>query len=58
VDIQKNGVTTSNALDLTMSKLAVSGFGSGIYTSYFLINFGSQLITGKDIGQHIDNFIK
>ena len=57
-DINQNGFTTSNTLDLVMSGLAVSGFGTGIAGTYFLLNAGSIIFTGKDIGQHIDGLIK
>jgi RHS repeat-associated protein len=53
-DIGKNGLTTSNGLDLVMSGLAVSGFGTGIAAGYFILNAASILITNKDLGQHID----
>jgi len=53
-DMQQNGVTTSNALDLVMSGLAVSGIGTSIAATYFILNAGSILFTGKNIGQHID----
>jgi hypothetical protein len=53
-DIGKNGLTTSNGLDLVMSGLAVSGFGTGIAAGYFILNAASILITHKDLGQHID----
>jgi hypothetical protein len=53
-DMSKNGVTTSNALDLAMSTMALTGFGTSIAGAYFVLNAGSILLTGKDIGQHID----
>lgn len=53
-DISKVGLTASNGLDLVMSGLAVSGFGTGIATGYFILNAASILITNKDLGQHID----
>ena len=55
-DIKNNGVTTSNSIDLVMSVLAVSptGWGQAIAGSYFLANGITMLVTGKDIGQHID----
>lgn len=57
-DISKNGFTTSNTLDLTMSALAVSGVGTSIAGTYFLINGACLIFTDKDLGQHIDGFIK
>ncbi|MGC5742981.1 RHS repeat-associated core domain-containing protein [Chryseobacterium sp. NFX27] len=55
-DIKNNGVTTSNSLDLVMSVLAVSptGWGQAIAGTYFLANGITTLVTGKDIGQHIE----
>ncbi|SEH49265.1 DUF6443 domain-containing protein [Chryseobacterium culicis] len=58
-DIHQNGVTTSNSLDLVMSVLAVSptGWGQAIAGTYFLANGITALITGKDIGQHIEGAV-
>ena len=53
-DMVQNGVTTSNALDLAMGGLAVSGVGTSIAGTYFLLNAASVIFTGKDLGQHID----
>lgn len=55
-DMNSNGISTSNSLDLIMSGLALSGVGTGVAGTYFMLNFGSVLFTGKDIGQHIDEF--
>jgi len=57
VDMNKNGITTSNTLDLAMSGLALSGVGTGIATTYFLLNAASQLLTDKSIGEHIDDVV-
>jgi hypothetical protein len=57
-DISQNGFTTSNSLDLVMSTMALTGIGTGIAGTYFLLNAGSIIFTGKDIGQHIDGLIK
>lgn len=57
-DMIRNGVTTSNSLDLAMSGLALSGFGTGVAGAYFLLNVGSIYFTNKDLGQHIDGYIK
>ena len=53
--IATDGLNVSNGLDTTMAVLALSptGFGQAIAGTYFLINTISQLTTGKDIGQHI-----
>ncbi|PIF47266.1 hypothetical protein CLU96_4316 [Chryseobacterium sp. 52] len=58
-DMIENGANTSNSLDLVMSVLAVSptGWGQAIAGTYFLANFATQLVTGKDIGQHIDGAV-
>jgi len=40
-----------------MSGLAVSGFGTGVASAYFLLNGASMIFTGKDIGQHIDDYV-
>ena len=56
-DIKNNGFTMSNSLDITMSCLAVSGFGSGVAGTYFLINGACVIFTHKDIGQHVDALI-
>jgi hypothetical protein len=53
-DMAINGVTTSNALDLVMSGMAVTGFGTTVAATYFILNATSILFTGKDIGQQID----
>ncbi|QQD11624.1 hypothetical protein [Sphingobacterium sp. UDSM-2020] len=56
-DMQVNGFTTSNILDATMSGLAVSGYGTGVAAGYFLLNSGSILYDGKDIGQRYDELV-
>jgi RHS repeat-associated protein len=56
-DMQVNGFTTSNMLDATMSGLAVSGYGTGVAAGYFLLNSGSILYDGKDIGQRYDELV-
>jgi len=58
-DMTENGVTTSNSLDLVMSILAVSptGWGQAIAGGYFLANGITMVVTGKDIGQHIDGAV-
>ena len=53
-DMAINGVTTSNALDLVMSGMAVTGVGTAVAGTYFILNAASIIFTGKDIGQHID----
>ncbi len=59
VDMYNNGVNWSNGLDTSMSLLALSptGVGQAIAGTYFVFNSLSQLITGKDIGQHIQSAI-
>ncbi|WP_111956298.1 RHS repeat-associated core domain-containing protein [Chryseobacterium lathyri] len=59
IDINQKGPNTSNSLDLVMSVLAVSptGWGQAIAGTYFLANFATQLVTGKDIGQHIEGAV-
>ncbi|PIF47268.1 hypothetical protein CLU96_4318 [Chryseobacterium sp. 52] len=56
IDIYNNGFTTSNTLDTTMSLLAATptGVTQGIAGAYFMINAASTILTGKDIGQHLD----
>ncbi|MGG7440432.1 hypothetical protein [Chryseobacterium arthrosphaerae] len=58
-DMSKNGVNMSNSLDTVMSVLAVSptGWGQAIAGSYFLANGITTLVTGKDIGQHIEGAV-
>jgi hypothetical protein len=56
-DINANGFTTSNSLDLGMSALALSGIGTPVAGGYFVLNTALTLATGKDIGQHIDSYI-
>lgn len=55
-DMTQNGITTSNSLDVTMSALALTptGVTQGIAATYFLLNGVTTLVTGKDIGQHMD----
>jgi hypothetical protein len=53
-DMTQNGVTTSNALDLVMSGMALTGVGTAVAGTYFILNAGSIFFTRKDIGQHID----
>jgi len=59
VDMGQNGVNMSNSLDLVMSVLAVSptGWGQAIAGTYFLANGITTLVTGKDIGQHIESAV-
>jgi len=58
-DIIENGANVSNSLDLVMSLLAVSptGWGQAIAGTYFMANFATQLITGNNIGQHIEDAV-
>lgn len=57
--IANDGLNISNGLDTTMALLALSptGVGQAIAGSYFLLNTISQLATGKDLGQHIQEQI-
>jgi RHS repeat-associated protein len=59
VSIYNDGLNISNGLDTSMALLALSptGVGQAIAGSYFLLNTVSQLTTGKDIGQHIQEQI-
>lgn len=58
-DMSENGVNMSNSLDTVMSVLAVSptGWGQAIAGTYFLANGITTLVTGKDIGQHIEGAV-
>ncbi|ROI04545.1 RHS repeat-associated core domain-containing protein [Chryseobacterium sp. G0240] len=58
-DMTENGVNMSNSLDTVMSVLAVSptGWGQAIAGTYFLANGITTLVTGKDIGQHIEGAV-
>jgi len=58
-DMSQNGVNVSNSLDTVMSVLAVSptGWGQAIAGTYFLANGITTLVTGKDIGQHIEGAV-
>jgi len=57
-DMAQNGISYSNTLDLTMSGLPLTGFGSGVAGAYFIANAATIYFTDKDIGQHIGNYIK
>jgi RHS repeat-associated protein len=59
VSIYNDGLNISNGLDTSMALLALSptGVGQAIAGTYFLCNSISQLTTGKDIGQHIQEQI-
>jgi len=49
------GMTTSNVLDATFGAAGfIPGVGWAISGSYFLINTGVQLYSGKSIGEHWD----
>jgi RHS repeat-associated protein len=50
-----DGLTTSNTLDATFGAAGfIPGVGWIISGSYFLINTGVQLYSGKTIGEHLD----
>lgn len=50
-----DGLTTSNVLDATFGAAGfIPGVGWMISGSYFLVNTGFQLSTGKSIGEYID----
>ena len=54
IDIGVNGINVSNSLDLIMGGVAfIPGVGWTISGAYFLTNIGTQLITNKSIGEHI-----
>ncbi|WP_314060354.1 DUF6443 domain-containing protein [Empedobacter brevis] len=55
-DMTQNGITTSNTLDTTMAALAATptGLTQGIAGAYFIVNGITTLVTGKDIGEHLD----
>lgn len=59
VSIYNDGLNWSNGLDTAMSALALTptGWGQAIAGIYFGANFVTQLITDKDIGQHIESAI-
>ena len=53
--IAGDGLTTSNILDATFGVAGfIPGVGWMISGSYFLINTGVQLYSGKSIGEHLD----
>ena len=55
-DMVTNGVNTSNTLDLTFGVVSFGGLpGAIIGGVYFLGNLVTQGITGKTIGQHVDD---
>lgn len=50
-----DGFTTSNVLDATFGAAGfIPGVGWMISGSYFLVNTGVQLYSGKSIGEHLD----
>ncbi|WP_312557360.1 hypothetical protein [Empedobacter brevis] len=55
-DMTQNGITTSNTLDTTMAALAATptGLTQVIAGAYFIVNGITTLVTGKDIGEHLD----
>lgn len=54
VDMAVNGVNASNFLDLAFGAVAfVPGFGWAVSGLYVVSNWGVEMATGKDIGQHI-----
>ena len=51
-----DGFTTSNTLDLAFGAANfIPGVGWIISGSYFLVNTGFQLYSGKSIGEHLDD---
>lgn len=59
MDMQANGVTTSNSIDLTMGGVSfVPMWGLAAGTAYFVENAAVKAYSGKDIGDHIDNWRK
>ena len=58
IDMNQNGVNTSNSLDLIMTGVSFMGApGAMIGGAYFMGNLGSNLFTGQSIGQHFDNYV-
>jgi hypothetical protein len=54
--IAGDGFTTSNNLDFVFGCVAfMPGFGWAISGSYFIVNTGFQLYSGKTIGEHLDD---
>jgi RHS repeat-associated protein len=58
-DMIQNGVNTSNTMDATFGVFSfVPGVGWVVGGAYFIGNAVSTGLTGKNIGQHVDDFVK
>ena len=57
LDMLTNGVNISNSIDMTMSVIGLIPGGAAISSIYFVASFGSELITGKSISDHIQDFV-
>jgi len=56
-DMKVNGVTTSNSIDLIMGGISfIPGWGWIAGGIYFIGNAALKAGTGKDLGEHIDNW--
>lgn len=54
-NISQEGFTTANTLDFVFGVAGfIPGVGWMISGSYFLVNTGVQLYSGKSIGEHFD----
>lgn len=54
-DMYQNGVNTSNSIDAFFGGVAFAGWGAAASGVYFVGNLLTVGITGKTIGQHIDD---
>jgi RHS repeat-associated protein len=57
IDVLKNGPRTSSALDGIFGTVVTFGGAPGAIVGgiYFAINFGTTAMTGKSLGQHVDD---
>jgi hypothetical protein len=58
-DMYVNGINLSNSLDMTFGVVGfLPGAGWIVSLSYFVVNTTVEWSTGKDIGEHITDFVK
>lgn len=57
IDLLMNGPTTSSTLDGIFGAVATFGGAPGAIVGgvYFAVNFGTTVMTGKSLGQHVDD---
>ena len=58
-DMSINGINMGNTLNLAMGAIGMfPGAGWAISTTYFVINIGVELSTGKNISEHLNKLIR